>query len=324
MAEVKKKTWKEQFIENYNGKSVEAKEVAEFVKENYKGNSYIPWATMERLTYMQDEDAKFETLETENGEMVFTDKLDNNNKVVAKGEVVSETNATMMSHFVKVKLTFLGKEFIEEYPIQDQDYTALKVYNQNAVNKALKRALAKVASRATGIGLRLYEAKDLQFDAPEEDKKPEIKKTTKTTKTTKKVEMTEEQKVSDTLDGGQTSAYLNGERTLEPQQVPSQVTYTEEDLKQDAPVQEVVTQEAKIEEDASKPVYSKEVLELCGIIKNADKDKMTRILQNLNVPILKQHGFILSLEDSDDVLCEKISHFTNVAVFTKAINNMLG
>lgn len=286
--------WLKQFIENYNGKSAEAKEVADFIKENFKGNNYIPWATMERLTYMQDPEAVFETLETENGNIVFSDTLSNENKVVQKGEVVSETVATMMSHFVKVKLTFLGKTFIEEYPIQDQDYSALKVYNQNAVNKALKRALAKVASRATGIGLRLYENKDLQFDTPEEDKKPEVKKTTKTTKTTKKVEMTEEQ-----------------------------ATHTEEELKQDEPVQEVVIQDTKIEENVPKS-YDKSVLELCSLIKNTDKEKMTKILQNLNVPILKQHGFTLNLEDSDDVLCEKISHFTNVVVFTKAIKNMIG
>ena len=286
--------WLKQFIENYNGRSEEAKEVTDFIKENFKGNNYIPWATMERLTYMQDPEAVFETLETENGNIVFSDTLSNENKVVQKGEVVSETVATMMSHFVKVKLTFLGKTFIEEYPIQDQDYSALKVYNQNAVNKALKRALAKVASRATGIGLRLYENKDLQFDAPEEDKKPEVKKTTKTTKTTKKVEMTEEQ-----------------------------ATHTEEELKQDEPVQEVVTQDEKIEENAPKS-YDKSVLELCSLIRNTDKEKMTKILQNLNVPILKQHGFTLNLEDSDDVLCEKISHFTNVVVFTKAIKNMIG
>lgn len=286
--------WLKQFIENYNGKSAEAKEVADFIKETYKGDSYIPWATMERLTYMQDPEAKFETLKTDNGNIVFSDTLLNENKVVQKGEVVSETVATMMSHFVKVKLTFMGKEFVEEYPIQDQDYSALKVYNQNAVNKALKRALAKVASRATGIGLRLYENKDLQFDTPEEDKKPEVKKTTKTTKTTKKVEMTEEQ-----------------------------ATHTEEELKQDEPVQEVVTQDTKIEENAPKS-YDKSVLELCSLIRNTDKEKMTKILQNLNVPILKQHGFTLNLEDSDDVLCEKISHFTNVVVFTKAITNMIG
>ena len=313
MAEVKKKTWKEQFVENYNGRSEEAQEVAEFIKENYKGNSYIPWATMERLTYMQDPEAKFETLETENGSMVFSDTLLNENKVVQKGEVVSETVATMMSHFVKVKLTFMGKEFVEEYPIQDQDYSALKVFNQNAVNKALKRALAKVASRATGIGLKLYENKDLQFDVPAEDKKPEIKKTTKTTKTTKPTE-------SNVVNNNNGIVVTENNTT---EQVPSQVTFTEEDLKQDAPVQEVVTQEAKVEENAPKS-YDKSVLELCSLIRNTDKEKMTKILQNLNVPILKQHGFTLNLEDSDDVLCEKISHFTNVVVFTKAITNMIG
>lgn len=315
MAEVKTKvkTWKEQFIENYNGRSEEAQEVADFMKENYKGNSYIPWATMERLTYMQDPEAKFETLETENGNMVFSDTLLNENKVVQKGEVVSETVATMMSHFVKVKLTFMGKEFVEEYPIQDQDYSALKVFNQNAVNKALKRALAKVASRATGIGLRLYENKDLQFDAPEEDKKPEVKKTTRTTKTTKPTE-------SSVVISNNGIVVTENNTT---KQVPSQVTYTEEELKQDAPVQEVVAQDANIEENVSKPVYSKEVLELCGIIKNADKDKITNVLQSLNVPILRQHGFVLSLDDSDEDLCEKLSHFQDVTVFTKAINNLL-
>ena len=317
------KTWLETYLKNYNGKSNEAKEIIDFVNQTFNGADYVPWATMERLTYMQDPEAKFETLETENGNIVFSDTLSNENKVVQKGEVVSETVATMMSHFIKVKLTFMGKEFVEEYPIQDQDYSALKVYNQNAVNKALKRALAKVASRATGIGLRLYENKDLQFDTPEEDKKPEIKKTTKTTKTTKKVEMTEEQKVNDILDGGQTSAYLNSERTLEPQQVPSQVTYTEEDLKQDAPVQEVVTQEAKVEKNSPKS-YANNVIELWNLIKTSDRDKMVKVLQSLNPAILKQHNFALSVEDTEEQLCEKLSHFSNVDIFTKAINNMLG
>ena len=297
-----KRTWLAQFTDNYEGKSKEAKEVAEFIKENYKGNSYIPWATMERLTYMQDPNAVFETLTSPNGGMVFSDIMSNENEVVTKGEIVSKTFATMMSHFVKVKLTFMGKEFVEEYPIQDQDYSALKVYNQNAVNKALKRALAKVASRATGIGLKLYENKDLQFDVPEEeDKKPEIKKTTKTTKTTKPTE---------------------SNVVAEPQQVPSQVTFTEEDLKQDAPVQEVVTQDAKVEENVSK--YSKEVVELCDLIKNVDRDSMTRVLQSLNVAILKQHGFVLNPDDEFNELCDKISHFKDVTIFTKAIKNMLG
>ncbi len=307
-----KRTWLAQFTDNYEGKSKEAKEVAEFIKENYKGNSYIPWATMERLTYMQDPNAVFETLTSPNGGMVFSDIMSNENEVVTKGEIVSKTFATMMSHFVKVKLTFMGKEFVEEYPIQDQDYSALKVYNQNAVNKALKRALAKVASRATGIGLKLYENKDLQFDNPEEDKKPEIKKTTKTTKTTKKVEMTEEQNSVDTTCPPETSV----------EQVSEQVAVASENVKQDAPVQEVVTQDVKVEENASK--YSKEVVELCDLIKNVDRDSMTRVLQSLNVAILKQHGFVLNPDDEFNELCDKISHFKDVTIFTKAIKNMLG
>ena len=315
-----KRTWLAQFTDNYEGKSKEAKEVAEFIKENYKGNSYIPWATMERLTYMQDPNAVFETLTSPNGGMVFSDIMSNENEVVTKGEIVSKTFATMMSHFVKVKLTFMGKEFVEEYPIQDQDYSALKVYNQNAVNKALKRALAKVASRATGIGLKLYENKDLQFDAPEEeDKKPEIKKTTKTTKTTttsssvaKKVEVKEEQNSVGTTCPPETSV----------EQVSEQVAVVSENVKQDAPVQEVVTQDVKVEENASK--YSKEVVELCDLIKNVDRDSMTRVLQSLNVAILKQHGFVLNPDDEFNELCDKISHFKDVTIFTKAIKNMLG
>ena len=308
-----KRTWLAQFTDNYEGKSKEAKEVAEFIKENYKGNSYIPWATMERLTYMQDPNAVFETLTSPNGGMVFSDIMSNENEVVTKGEIVSKTFATMMSHFVKVKLTFMGKEFVEEYPIQDQDYSALKVYNQNAVNKALKRALAKVASRATGIGLKLYENKDLQYDVPEEgDNIPEIKKTTKTTKTTKKVEMTEEQNSVDTTCSPETSV----------EQVSEQVAVVSENVKQDTPVQEVVTQDAKVEENASK--YSKEVVELCDLIKNVDRDSMTRVLQSLNVAILKQHGFVLNPDDEFNELCDKISHFKDVTIFTKAIKNMLG
>lgn len=315
-----KRTWLTQFIDNYEGKSKEAKEVAEFVKENYKGNSYIPWATMERLTYMQDPNAVFETLTSPNGGMVFSDIMSNENKVVAKGEVVSETIATMMSHFVKVKLTFMGKEFVEEYPIQDQDYSALKVYNQNAVNKALKRALAKVASRATGIGLKLYENKDLQFDSSEdEEKKPELKKTTKATKTTttsssvaKKVGVKEEQNSVDTTCPPETSV----------EQVSEQVTVANENVKQDATMQPIITQDAKIEENASK--YSKEVVELCDLIKNVDRDSMTRVLQSLNVAILKQHGFVLNPDDEFNELCDKISHFKDVTIFTKAIKNMLG
>lgn len=293
-------SWLKQFIENYEGKSKEAKSIEDFVKENYKGNSYIPWATMERLTYMQDPNAEFETLTTENGSMVFTDSMENYNEVVADGVVKNSTKASMVSHFVKVKLTFLGKTFIEEYPIQDQDYSALRIYNQNAVNKAIKRALAKVASRATGLGLKLYENKDLQFDTKEEEVKPVVKKTNN------KIEKTVEKPVK---------------KVVEPQSIVETGQESGQVEKQDAPVQEEPKQDAKVETSAS---YSNDIIELCKLIKETPSDKMTMVLQNLNVAILKQHQFTLSQEDSDEVLCQKLSHFKDVSVFTRAIKNMIG
>lgn len=302
------KSWLKTFKDNYEGKTAEAKEVADFLKNTYNGASYIPWATMERLTYLQDPSAEFGTIPNKDGGLVWTDSFENYNKVVGKDGVSNESQALVVSHFVKVFCRFMGKTFIEEYPIQDQDYSALKIYNQNAVNKAIKRAMAKVASRATGIGLRLYENKDLQFEEEVvEEKKPEVKKTTK--KETKKVELTDEQKAQNIVDGGETAAYLNGERTFEPQEVkvePLPVNQTGEET----------TQTVEVE-------FPAEVVELKDLIKTTDRTKMEKVLQALNPAILKQHGFILSPDYEDVDLCEKLSSFKDVTVFTKAIKNML-
>lgn len=284
--------WLKQYKENYEGKSPEANEVADYMKDNYKGNSYIPWATMERLTYMQDPTAVFTKIRNEQGGLVHTDSFINEN-IVENKDNVNRTTALVVSHFVKVSLTFLGKEFIEEYPIQEQDYTPAKIYNQNLVNKALQRALAKVASRATGIGLKLYENKDLQFDDDKEDKKPEVKKTTKT----KKVE--------------------------EPKVVVGKASASNFDVVAD-PVepQETIIQE--LAKETTTTDFPKEVVDLCNLIKTSDTEKMNKVLQNVNVSILKQYGFVLKQDDTDDELCEKLSNFKSVETFTKAIKNMLG
>ena len=34
-------TWLEQYVANYNGKSAEAKEIASYLKETYKGDKYF-------------------------------------------------------------------------------------------------------------------------------------------------------------------------------------------------------------------------------------------------------------------------------------------
>lgn len=295
MKQVEQKNWVDQYKENYNGKSAEGKELEGYLKQTFNGKDYIPWATMERLTYMQDPNAVFTKIRNENGGLVHTDSFVNENCVENKDGIVNRTTAMVVSHFVKVSCVFLGKEFIEEYPIQDQDYSAAKIYNQNLVNRALQRALAKVASRATGLGLKLYESKDLQFDEKEEEK-PVVKK-----ETTKKTEVKKE----------------------EPKVEPTPVVETKVEevvVKQDAPVPVEQPQVAKVEENAS---YSKDIVELCNLIKNTPTDKIAPALQALNVAILKQHGFTLNQTDSENELCEKLTHFKDVSVFTRAITNMI-
>ena len=303
-----RKSWKEIFTENYNGTSDVAKEIEPFIKENYKGNTYIPWATMERATYMCDENAVFENIKNENGGLVHTDMVTMHQQNIQKGEVVSETKSQMFSHMVKVKLTFMEKEFIEEYPIQDQDYSAARVFNQNLVNRALQRAKAKVASRATGIGFKLYEGKDLQFDEVPQENKPQLpvenvqneqsdvkksqkpaKSNTKTEKTVKKVE----------------------EKPVETQStVKSTAEKIVESVKVDVPV------------NGNDPVS-----EAVHLIKNTDVDKMNLALQRVNVALMKKHKIALSTQASDEELRTILSNktiFSNPEQFLKTLKTLLG
>lgn len=303
-----RKSWKDIFTENYNGTSEVAKEIEPFIKENYKGNTYIPWATMERATYMCDENAVFENIKNENGGLVHTDMVVMHQQNIQKGEVVSETKSQMFSHMVKVKLTFMEKEFIEEYPIQDQDYSAARVFNQNLVNRALQRAKAKVASRATGIGFKLYEGKDLQFDEVVQESKPQLpvenvqneqsdvkksqkpaKSNTKTEKTVKKVE----------------------EKPVE----------TQSTVK---PTAEKIVESVKV----NVPVNGNDpVSEAVHLIKNTDVDKMNLALQRVNVALMKKHKVALSTQASDEELRTILSNktiFSNPEQFLKTLKTLLG
>lgn len=294
------KTWKEVFIANYEGKSEEAKMIEPHLKSTFKGDPYIPWAVMERLVYMCDENAEFTNICNENGGLVHTDVIEQHQLNASKGEVISETVAPMYAHFVKVALVFMGKVFTEDYPIQDQDYSAAKVFNQNLVNRALQRARAKLGARATGLGLKLYEGGDLQFDT-KEDKKPELpvkeepKVVEKPKKETKKVEMTEEQKVDNTT-----------------QDVPVENSANSAEI----PVEASVV--------ASQNPTNPAVLELANFIKTTDVEKMTAVLQRVNASIIKKYNFALSTNDTEGELIEKISQFPNPEQFKKTLVNLLG
>lgn len=306
-----KKSWKEVFLENYLGKSEISKEVEPYLKENYKGNSYVPWATMERLTYMCDEDATFENIKNENGGLVHTDVVEMHQQNIQKGEVVSDTTSQMFSHMVKVKLIFMGKEFIEEYPIQDQDYSAARVFNQNLVNRALQRAKAKVASRATGIGFKLYEGKDLQFDEVPQETKPQlpvenvqneqsdVKKSQKTAKNDNKIEKTVE-------------------KVEEKPTTPQPVVETPKEKPKTEPVATQTETQPVGDDPISQAVY---------LIKNTEVGKMNLALQRVNVSLMKKHKIALSTESSEEELKNILSNkniFSNPQQFLKTLKTLLG
>lgn len=169
------KDWLTMFQANYRGETPQAKELEQFIKKNYNGSTYIPWATMERMVYEQDPEAEFSIL-----------GLDTSTEVLRMNDGEKITEVDFFVHMVIVNLTFLGKGFTEAYPVQDNKYNAPKLIDANLVNKAIQRAKAKIASRATGLGLKLYEGFDLQFedDAPEPKKfaKPEAPQAIKITK----------------------------------------------------------------------------------------------------------------------------------------------
>lgn len=297
------RTWKEIFKANYEGTSEEAKSLEPFIKHTYKGDPYIPWAVMERLTYMCDENAKFTNIANANGGLVHSDAMINHQKSLQKDIIVQETEATMFSHFVKVALEFMGKVFIEDYPIQEKDYSSVKSFDQTLVNRALQRAKAKVAARATGLALKLYEGFDLQFEEAVEDKKPTlpVKEEVKVTEAPTTAKVVEEPKVVTA--------------PVEEKKVEVKVEVKEEPK---APVETATVAEL------DKVAADKDTLELVKIIKETDVDAMTKVLQRVNVSIMKKYGFVLSTLDTDTALIEKISKFPNVAQFKKTILNLLG
>lgn len=300
-AEEVNRTWKSVFISNYSGVSEEAKSVEKFVKENYKGNKYLPWATMERLTYMCDPEAKFENIYNNYGALVHTDYATVDNISENNGKKV-ETHAQMYSHFVRVKLTFMGKEFVEDYPIQDTDYSALKVYNQNAVNKALQRAKAKIASRATGIGLKLYEGSDLQFDEP--SPKPK-------TNTSNKVKSIRKE---------QPKVVENVEVVTKEEPKAEVKVETKPEVKEQPKVEENVSRETVVENSG----YDEDINNIIRLFRETEPSELNVVLQRINMTVVKKYGFALTTNDTDAELAMKISKFPNPSQFYKSLKIQLG
>lgn len=191
--------WLNMWNDNYYGRSPQAKELEEVLKKNYQGHGYIPWATMVRMMYQQDADADIEVMSSSEefaygNNLVFTDTREL--RIMKEGK---ETLNTIMSHFVKIKVIFMGKTHIETYPVQDSAYKAPKDFDSNMINKSIQRAKAKAISTITGLAFSLYESGDLQFEDDDVAATKTAKKTPVTPKTEAPKDPVVENKLDDTV-----------------------------------------------------------------------------------------------------------------------------
>lgn len=188
----RKKEYLEHFNANYRGQSDHAKELEEFLKDRETGRakvSYIPWAVLIRMATQQDPDFELEKVRNKDGSFLFYNGT----------ELLEDVE--FATYFVKVRATFFGKTIVEEYPVQDFEFEPVSftgrqrqsangrirtiLMDSNVINKSLQRASAKVISILTGLGLRLYETGDLQFEEDTEPGVPTTPAKTKKATTTK-------------------------------------------------------------------------------------------------------------------------------------------
>lgn len=177
------KTWKEKWMANYRGEG-DCQELESFLKEldygSRKGVTYLPWAVVDRIFKMQGgvtETIFFpKTIEVSNGEegtktiqvsntIVEVDSVHMRDEVDSNGVV---TPKYMNSYFVRIKAEWEGQVHVERYPLLNSNGQALSFWTQTDLNKAVQRGKVKAIAIVSGIGYKLFEDGDLQFE--DEDK----------------------------------------------------------------------------------------------------------------------------------------------------------
>lgn len=206
------KTWKEKWMANYRGEG-DCQELETFLKEldygSRKGVTYLPWAVVDRIFKMQDgvtETIFFpKTVEVESGEegtktiqigntivevdsVHIRDEIDNNGIVTPK---------YMNSYFIRIKAEWEGQVHVERYPLLSSTGQALAFWTQIDLNKAVQRGKVKAIAIVSGIGYKLFEDGDLQFEDEGKDKKEaNAKKAVEELKKPKKEEKIEKAKTT--------------------------------------------------------------------------------------------------------------------------------
>lgn len=172
-------TWKELWLNNYKGLGDTADLEKHLKTLGYGARtniSYLPWAVVERIFRLQEGDVHWIPA----NEHSYVDM----DYIALDHSVNPETGETqgryIRSYFINIQATWQGREYTERYPLQDSNGRPLTNWTQNELNKAYQRGKVKAIAIVSGIGYKLFEDGDLQFDQPQEEetvtkklKKPE-------------------------------------------------------------------------------------------------------------------------------------------------------
>ena len=156
------KNWKELWLTNYRGEG-DTSELIDFLKKLNYGNrsniSYLPWATVERIFRLQD--GKITIVKSSNQTIVEADHVQVREEINEQGVLVPTfANA----FFINIQVDWQGQTHIERYPLQDSSGRPLTMWTQNDINKAIQRGKVKAIAIISGIGFKLFEDGDLQFE----------------------------------------------------------------------------------------------------------------------------------------------------------------
>jgi hypothetical protein len=159
-------TWKEQWLNNYKGIGDTA-ELEKSLKTLGYGSrtniSYLPWAVVERIFRLQEGDVHW----IPSAEKSFVDVDEVQISSQTDHETGETTYRSIRSYFINIQATWQGREYTERYPLQDSNGRPLTNWTQNELNKSFQRGKVKAIAIVSGIGYKLFEDGDLQFEEEE-------------------------------------------------------------------------------------------------------------------------------------------------------------
>lgn len=305
--------------ENYEGKTEIAKTAMNSVQV-INGGDYIPWAMMYRVLVELDPNATIEKVENENGGYIFYDEyvLNNYTKVVEEGkEIIKESSVPSLAFYVKVKLIFHGKEYIETMPVLASNTrrgVITKTIDTMAVHNALQRGMAKVISMATGVGLSLWTREEFAEDEKDD------KVTPIPTKKDAKAVAEEKKEATKKLLEKAKEEIKKDEKPKASQKGTSPLA------KQPKKEKEIkIDKEFEIEESSPKSEASTPVDEIIEIItKNRGNKALDKAFESFNI-ILRVKGSEIDLEnDSTSQIREKLSSVNNVDALLTSLKKGVG